>query len=63
MMEIGVARTYPRDPVLAHQDGDVRIMHEIAGEIRQLDQDLRGNVGVAMARDEDTIARRGEQRR
>ena len=62
-MEIGVARTDSRNPVLSHQHGRVRIMHYVAGQIRKLSQRLGGNVCVTIAWDEDIEARRGEQRR
>lgn len=39
-MEIGVARVDAADAVLAHQHGDVQVVHEVAADIRQLGQGL-----------------------
>ena len=46
-MEVGIAGTDPVDTVLAHEDGRVRIMKEIAGKVRQLGNHLACDVGMS----------------
>jgi hypothetical protein len=49
--------------VLAHQNGRVRIVDQIAWEMWQFGENLSGHIGVALCCDEDGQARRGEERR
>jgi hypothetical protein len=62
LMEIGIPGTDSSDPVFAHENSGMRIVDQIAGEVRQLQNDLFGDVGVSLRRDENGEARRGEQR-
>ena len=50
------------DPVLAHKNGRVRVVEQVAGEMRQLRNDVSGDIGVSLGRDESGEAWRGEQR-
>ena len=62
LIEIGVAGANSPDAVFAHKNGCVRVVKQIAGKVRQLQNDLFGNVGVPLCRDKNCEARRGEQR-
>src|SRR5262249_11712422 len=62
LMEIGIPGTDSSDPVFAHENSGMRIVDQIAGEVRQLQNDLFGDIGVSLRRDENREARRGEQR-
>jgi hypothetical protein len=62
-VEIGVARADSPDSVLTHEDGRVRIMEYIPGQVWQLRNDLAGNFGIPLCRDENTEAGRSKQRR
>lgn len=62
-MKVGIARDNPTDAMLAHENRCVSVVEEIAREMRKLSDDLRGNLGVSLRRDEDTKAGRGVQRR
>jgi hypothetical protein len=63
LIEIGIARADSSDPVLAHENGGVRVVEQVAGEMRQLRNDLPGDVGVKLGRDEYCLARRAASRR
>ncbi len=60
-MEIGIPSTYPPYPVFAHKDGRMRVMEQIAGQVRQLRKHLCGHIGVALRGDKHTQSRRDEQ--
>ena len=47
-MEIGIPRADLRYAVLAHEDGGVSIMENIAGKMRQLRNDFCGDLGVSI---------------
>ena len=51
LIEIGVAGANSRDAVFAHKNGGVRVGQQIAGKVRQLQNDLLGDVGVPFGRD------------
>jgi hypothetical protein len=46
LIEIGVPGANWRDAMFAHKNGGVRVVEQIAGEVRQLQNDLFGDVGV-----------------
>ena len=46
LIEIGVAGANSPDAVFAHKNGGVRVVEQIAGEVRQLQNNLLGDVGV-----------------
>src|SRR5271165_5687229 len=48
LVEIGIARADPSDSMLAHQNSSMRIVQQIACEMWQFDEDLRGHIGVAL---------------
>ena len=62
LIEIGVAGANSPDAVFAHKNGCVRVVEQIAGEVRQLQNNVFGDVGVALCRDKNCEAWRGEQR-
>jgi hypothetical protein len=49
--------------MLAHEDGRVCVVHEIAGQVRQLRDHFCGHIAVPLGRDENSQSLRGEQRR
>ena len=63
MIEIGVAGANSPDAVFTHKNGGVRVVEQIAGKMRQLQNDLLRDVGVPFCRDKNCEAWRGEQRR
>ena len=63
MIEIGVTGANSPDAVFTHKDGGVRVVKQIAGKMRQLQNDLLRDVGVSFCRDKNCEAWRGEQRR
>ena len=48
LIEIGIPGANPSDPVFAHENSRMRIVEQIAGEVRQLQNDLFGDVGVSL---------------
>jgi hypothetical protein len=62
LIEIGIAGTDPPDPVFAHENSRMRIVEQVAGEMRQLRNELSCDIGVSLGRDENGEAWRGEQR-
>jgi hypothetical protein len=63
LIEIGIPSADPPNAVLAHENCRVRIVQQVAGEVRQLQNDLFGDVSVPLGRDKDSETRRGEERR
>ena len=61
-MKIRIPSTYDPDSVLAHEGGCVRIMEQVACEMGNFRDDLRGDLGVPRRRDENAQTWRGEQR-
>lgn len=61
-VEIRVPGADAPDSMLAHEDGRVGIVDEIAGEVRQLGNDLLGDFGVPLRLDENAQPRRGKER-
>ena len=59
-MEVGVPGTDPPDSMLAHENGGVRVMEQIACQMRKLRDNLSGDIRVSLRRYEDTEPRRGE---
>jgi hypothetical protein len=47
-VEVRIPRADPAYPVLAHEDGRVCVVEQIAGKPRKLLDYLRGNIGVAL---------------
>jgi len=60
-MEIGITSAYLLYAVLAHEDGSVRVMEQIAGQIRMFRKHFCGHISVALRRDENTQSWRSEQ--
>src|SRR5262249_55833172 len=63
LIEIGVAGATSRNTVFAHKDGGVRVVEQIAGKVRQLQNNLFGDGGVPFGWNKNCEAWRGEQRR
>src|ERR1700730_17893949 len=63
LVEVGIPGADSPDPMLAHQNSRMRVVEQVAGEMWQLGKNLTGDIGVALCRDENGQARRGEQRR
>jgi hypothetical protein len=63
LIEIGIPSADPPNAVLAHENCGMRIVQQVAGEVRQLQNDLFGDVSVPLGRDKDSETRRGEERR
>ena len=61
LIEIGVAGANSPDAVFAHKNGCVRVVEQIAGKVRQPQNNLFGDVGVPLCRDKNCEAWRGEQ--
>src|SRR6516162_4427087 len=61
-MEIAVAGADPGDTVLPHQDGRMRVVEQIAGEVWHLGDELGGNVSVSKGGDENGKPWRGKER-
>src|SRR3989442_12735361 len=62
LVEIGIPGADSPDPMLAHENGRVRVVEQIASEVWQLQDDVFGDVGVSLRRNENGKARRGKQR-
>ena len=62
MIKISIPCADSSDPVLAHENGRVRVVEQVAGEMRQLRNELSCDIGVSLGRDENGEAWRGEQR-
>src|SRR5947207_13764362 len=60
--EIRIARADARHPMLAHEDCCVRVVNEVAGEMRQFGKNRFGDFRVPLRLDEHTQSRRGKQR-
>ncbi len=60
-MEVGVARVDPADAELSHQDGCLGVVEDIPAEVGDLRDDLGGDLGVELGRDEQSEARRGQE--
>ena len=52
-VEIAVAGADAADAVLAHEDGDMRVVNEIPGEIGNLGNDRLDDFGMARGRNEN----------
>jgi len=53
LIEIGIARANSSDAVFAHENGGVCVVEQIAGKMRQLQNNLFGDVGVSLCRDKN----------
>ena len=62
-MEVSIPSTDPPDAVLAHENGGMRVMEQIACQMRQFPNDLSGHISVPLRGYQDTEPGRGEQRR
>lgn len=62
-VEVGIPAADPSDSMLAHEDRGVRVMEQVACEVWNLPDNLRGDIRVSLGGDEDAETRRGEQRR
>ena len=56
-MEVGIASTDPPDTVFAHENGGMRVMEQIAGQMRELFDNLCGHIRVPLRRYQDTETR------
>ena len=61
-VEVGIPSTHPPDAVLAHENGGMRVMEQVACQMRKLPDNLRGHVGVPRRGYQDADPGRGEQR-
>jgi hypothetical protein len=65
LIEIGVAGANSSDAMFTHKNGGVRVVEQIAGKMRQLQNDLLRNVGVPFCRGQELrgLARRAAPQR
>jgi hypothetical protein len=61
-VEISIASADSTDAVLPHENGCVRVVHEIAGDVRQFRKDLFSDLGVSLRGNENTKPGRGHER-
>ena len=61
LIEIGVTGADSPNSVLAHENCGVGVMHQITGEMWQLQNDLSRDVGMPVGRDKNGEAWRGKQ--
>jgi hypothetical protein len=61
-IEISVPGAYAPDSMLAHADRCVRIVEQIACQVRKLRDNLLADLGVPLRGDKDVEARGGEER-
>jgi hypothetical protein len=59
-VKIGIVGTDPSDAVLAHEDGYVRVVKQVACDVRELGKDLAGDLGVSFRSDEKVQPGGGE---
>jgi len=62
-VEVRIPGADAPNSVLAHEDGCVRVVKQIAHQVRKLRDNLPGHLCMSLCRDEDTEPGRGEQRR
>jgi hypothetical protein len=62
LIEIGVACADPPNAVLAHENRRVRVMQQVTGNMRQLQNNLSGDVGMPVRRHKNSEAWRSEER-
>jgi hypothetical protein len=53
LIEIGVSCADPPNALLAHENRRVRVMQQVPGKMRQLQNDLSGDVGMPVRRDKN----------
>ena len=63
LMKIRIAGADSPNTMLAHENCRMRVMQQITGEMRQLLNDLAGDVGMPVRRNENGKARRSKQSR
>jgi hypothetical protein len=63
LIEIGVAGANSPDAMFAHKNGGMCVVEQIAGKVRQLQNNLFGNVGVSLCRYKNRETGRGEKSR
>ena len=61
-MEVGIPCANLPDAVLTHENGGMRVVKQIAGEMGNLLDNLLGDRGMSLGRDEKTEPRRGKKR-
>ena len=62
-MKIRIAGADSSNAVFAHENSRMRVMQQITGEMRQLQNDLSGDVGMPVRGNENGEARRSKQSR
>jgi hypothetical protein len=60
-MKIRIAGADSPNAVLAHKNCRMRVMQQITGEMRQLENDISHDVGMPARRDKNCKARRSKQ--
>jgi hypothetical protein len=63
LIKIGIPRADAPDAVFAHENCRVRVVQQVTGKMRQLQNDLFCNIGMPVCRDKNCEARRGQERR
>jgi len=61
-VEVRIPGADPENPVLAHENGCVRVVQQIARQVRKLRNHLPGYIGMSLRRAEHTEPGGGEQR-
>jgi hypothetical protein len=62
-MKIHIAGADSSNAVFAHENCRMRVMQQITSEMRQLQNDLSGDVGMPVRRNENSEARRSKESR
>ena len=62
-MKIRIAGADSSNAVFAHENSRMRVMQQITGEMRQLQNDLSGDVGIPVRGNENGEAWRSKQSR
>ena len=63
LMKIRIASADSPNAMLAHENCRMRVMQQITGEMRQLNNDLSGDVGMPVRRNQNRKARRRKESR
>jgi hypothetical protein len=63
LIEVGIPRADAPDTVFPHENTLMRVVQQVTGKMRQLQNNLFGHIGMPVCRDKNSQARRGEERR
>ena len=62
-MKIGIARADLADSMLPHKDSRLGVVKKVSGQMRNLHDDLRGDLGMSLRWNKDSQAGGSEKRR